>query len=102
MGIDELLPGVLPKLPKPRIPYRKKRHEYNNYPHFETAFPHRCLCMDTCCLTEKGCTCKGCTCGTYPHGSRVDPQVHNPASSHDLDVRRQEQGSAPRPLRKVP
>lgn len=57
---------------RPR-PSRRKRnskvHVHDGFPHFCTAHPHHCMCLQECCQDyNEGCICKLCPCQTgYAH-----------------------------------
>lgn len=48
-------------------------HVYNGWPHYSSAYPHHCLCLDNCCQDDElGCVCKSCPCTIgIMHGSTV-------------------------------
>lgn len=66
--------------------YRAKVHVYDGFPHFTTAFPHHCICLQECCMDMraaadgKGCVCKNCPCQSgIPHGTKVYEDDRNPS-----------------------
>lgn len=40
-------------------------HIENGFPHFSTN-SGMCMCLDPCCMGEKGCKCRSCPCRQFP------------------------------------
>lgn len=73
------IPGILNFYKKGKHHGPRKNHWQENamYPHYSTAVPSMCICLEDCCQDdERGCVCRHCPC-RYGMSHDEALKIHN-------------------------